>query len=153
MVQCECGVVIARGAHSSLHLGVGLCILLTTRGISPFCSLSVATERGFYHLSFSASLLLLFPEILLFTGLCLSGWSVNFCVAPSCAERETEAECRGFQQRRLWGLCSRLFGSVDFLCRKEKRWERHCPRQLGRLKLPLRSPERLRLHPPRLTDR
>lgn len=51
------------------------------------------------------------------------------------------------------GVFVHVFGSVDFLCQKEKRWERHCPRQLGRLKLQLRSPERLRLHLPRATDR
>lgn len=36
--------VIARNAHSSVHLGVGLRILLATREISPFSTLSRATQ-------------------------------------------------------------------------------------------------------------
>lgn len=44
LAESKCGAVIARSAHSSLHLGVGLRILLATREISPFCSLSTATR-------------------------------------------------------------------------------------------------------------
>lgn len=152
MVQRECGAVIARSAHSSPHLGVGLRILLTTREISPFCSLSVATERGFYYVSFSASLLLLFPEILLITGLCSSG-SVSELLLLRAQSGRQKRRAVGFNKDAC-GVFVRVFlDRLTFFCRKEKRWERNCPRQLGRLKLPLRSPERLRLHPPRLTDR
>lgn len=105
LAESECGAVIARSAHSSLHLGVGLRILLATREISPFCSLSTATRPQSGILLLTCQIFPRYFRKILLTPFGLYIFPVNIFL---CAKREREtrggpaAKSFAFQQRGLW---------------------------------------------------
>ena len=137
--------VIARNAHSSVHLGVGLRILLATREISPFSTLSRATQSQIWDF-----LLLLFTWqfFLRFTQFVHWDWTSitlreNFPKGAICKERANKKEA--------CGLCSFLDRLSFFV--GAKAWERNSPRPLQKAKPWQKSQERWLLHLPRLMDR
>ena len=103
--------VIARNAHSSVYLGVGLRILLATREISPFSTLSTAkaTNLGFFITSLQLAGFLTFSHFV-HCDWTLIASPVNF------SKRNLRKELAF--KKEASGLCS-FFGSVEFLCWSE----------------------------------
>lgn len=116
LAESQCSAVIARSTHSSLHLGVGLRILLATRDISPFCCLSTATRPPNWDFITSNHLPALFwfsKKIpLTLTGLrfAIRLWTFSLCRQTGRQQQKSIA----FQQRGLW-VFVRFWGDrLDF---------------------------------------
>lgn len=116
LAEPQCSAVIARSAHSSLHLGVGLRILLATRDISPFCSLSTATrhQSGILLLLITCQLfsVLFWNTLLTLTWTLLYNFPCELFFPPLCADKtggeSNEELC--VSTKRLVGLCSFFWG-------------------------------------------
>lgn len=140
-------------------------------------SIFTAADLGFYYFSSPATFALL-SEVWLDFPWAFSLWTFSvFFFGTKKQQTKKSPHTKRDKDRRAGGCsgkashlhkeaCGSLFafffflllfffppGSVGILCWTEKAWERSCPRQLERLKLLRRSPERLQLHPPRATDR
>lgn len=114
LAESECGAVIARSAHSSLHLGVGLRILLATREISPFCSLSTATRPPSWDFITSPSPVSFFTAIFEKSLVALN-WTFAFHFFPCelfflCAQRERERDSSEELCVSTKRACGSLFG-------------------------------------------
>lgn len=155
LAESQCSAVIARSTHSSLHLGVGLRILLATRDISPFCCLSTATRPPNWDFITSNHL----PALFWFSKKKSPSLSPDFasrfaCELFLCADRQGDSSRRALRFNKE--ACGSLFvfGGIGWISLLERKaWERNCPRHPERLKPRLKSPGRRPLHPPRPTDR
>lgn len=119
LAASPCSAVIARSAHSSVHWGVGLRILLATRDISPFCSLSTAPRTPIWD--FIASNHLPAFSVLFWKILLTLSWTLPCGTPPTppplCRQERgdsSSSEELCVSTKRLVGLCSCFFWGDRF---------------------------------------